>query len=319
MAEREEEQKAGSLLRKVMLLLLVVGGIGAAYATLGWFTLNPGEAAVILRLGKYSRTEASEGFHLKYFPAPIETHEVVNVGISQRLEFGDVDAAEGELVAETAMQTGDNNIVLVEFVVQYKIGRPFESRYRITDLDEILRDAAQAAMREVVGRSTVDGVIAEQKGAIGIEVAELLQHILDDYDSGVLIEIVELQDVQPPEAVRGSFDDVVAANQDRTRRTSEAEGYANEVLPKARAEAKELVEEAIGYREAKVADAEGEADRFLSIVAEYQKAPEITRKRMYLETMEAVLPKVEKVIIEPGTASVLPYLPIGEASRRSEQ
>jgi membrane protease subunit HflK len=122
---------------------------------------------------------------------------------------------------------------------------------------------------------------------------------------------VELQNVQPPESVRDAFDDVIAANQDRNRKVNEAEGYANEVLPRSRAEANEVLQGAIAYREAKIAEAGGEAQRFLTVLGEYEKAPEITRKRLYLETMEEVLPDVEKVIIEPGTASVLPYLPLG--------
>jgi membrane protease subunit HflK len=211
------------------------------------------------------------------------------------------------------MQTGDNNIVDLEFVVKYKVGKAFESRFRIADLRETLRDSAQAAMREVVGRNSVDDVLSEKRGVIQDEAAELLQKILDSYESGLYVEGIELQEVQPPAPVRDAFDDVIAAAQDRNRKVNEAEGYANEVLPRARGEASEVVEAAIGYRDSKIAEARGEAERFLAVVREYQRAPEITRKRLYLETMEEVLPGVEKVIIEPGTASVLPYLPLGGA------
>ena len=166
------------------------------------------------------------------------------------------------------------------------------------------------AMREVIGRNTIDDVLTGP-GAIGQVAAELLQEILDGYDSGLWVASVELQNVQPPESVRDAFDDVIAANQDRNRKVSEDEGYANEVVPRARAEAVEVLQQAAAYRDAKIAEANGEAQRFLAIVSEYQKAPEITRKRLYLETMEEVLPGVEKVLIEPGTASVLPYLPLG--------
>jgi len=307
-----EERKVGRLLRRRLLVLLLVAGAGTWWAMAGWFVLNPGEVAVILRFGEFARTVTTEGLHLKVVPSPVETHEIVNVSVSQRREFGDVDATDPAVLAETAMQTSDNNIVQVEFMVQYKVGKAFESRYRVSDLDEILRDSAQAAMREVIGRNTIDDVLTGP-GAIGQVAAELLQEILDGYDSGLWIASVELQNVQPPESVRDAFDDVIAANQDRNRKVNEAQGYANEVVPRARAEASELVQGAIGYRDAKIAEAKGEAQRFLAILAEYEKAPEITRKRLYLETMEEVLPDVEKVLIEPGTASVLPYLPLGAA------
>jgi membrane protease subunit HflK len=310
-----EERKVGRLLTRLLLVVLLLGGAGAWWAVAGWFVLNPGEVAVILRFGEYARTVTTEGFHLKVVPGPVETQEIVNVSISQRREFGDVDATDPVVLAETAMQTSDNNIVHVEFMVQYKVGKAFESRYRVADLEEILRDSAQAAMREVIGRNTIDGVLTEMRGAIGLEAAELLQEILDSYDSGLFVGSVELQNVQPPESVRDAFDDVIAANQDRNRTVNEAEGYANEVLPRSRAEANEALQGAIGYRDSKIAEATGEAQRFLAIVGEYQRAPEITRKRLYLETMEEVLPDVEKVIIEPGMASVVPYLPLGTLKR----
>ncbi len=311
--DASEERKVGRLLSRLLVGVLLVAAAGAWWATAGWFTLNPGEVAVILRLGEYARTVTTEGFHLKVFPSPVEIQEIVNVGISQRREFGDVDATDPEVLAETAMQTSDNNIVHVEFVVQYKVGKAFESRYRVADLEEILRDSAQAAMREVIGRNTIDGALTEMRGAIGLEAAELLQEILESYDSGLWVGSVELQNVEPPESVRDAFDDVLAANQDRNRSINEAEGHANEVVPRARAEGAEILQGAIGYRDAKIAEARGEAQRFLAIVAEYQRAPAITRKRLYLETMEEVLPDVEKLVVEPGTAAVLPYLPLGAA------
>jgi membrane protease subunit HflK len=146
------------------------------------------------------------------------------------------------------------------------------------------------------------------------ETGALLQEMLDRYDSGLLVKGVQLLDAQPPPDVRDAFDDVIAATQDRSRKVHESEGYANEVLPKARAEATELRQAAQAYRDTKVADAAGEAARFTALLVEYRKAPEVTRKRLYLETMEQVLPDVEKVIIEPGTANVLPYLPLGRPS-----
>lgn len=315
MAGEDVERGAGRTIGIGLIVLIVLGAIGAwgALPGSGWYRLEPGEAGVILRLGRHARTVRQEGIGLKW-PTPIETVDIVNVGVSQRVEFGDVNASEGPKLAETAMQTADNNIVLVEFVVQYRIGDPFMSLYRVADVQAILTDAAQAAMREIVGRNTIDGVLTERRGAVQADAAELLEKILTDYEAGISIDTVELQEVQPPGQVRESFDDVIAANQDRNRKVNEAEGYANEILPRSRAQATEVEAAAAAYKEEVVAVAKGEADRFLALVTEYEKAPAITRKRLYLETMETVLPKVDKILIEPGSP-VLPYLPIGRDGR----
>lgn len=291
------------------LAILVLAGVLVAWASLGFYRLNPGEAAVILRLGKHQTTEIREGLRWQ-LPPPLETREIVNVGAVEREEFGATPPGEAGSTSERAMQTGDNNIVHLEFVVQYRVGKPFEARYRIASLRQTLRDSAQAAMREVVGRNTIDGVLSEKRGVVQGEATELLQSILDGYEAGLFIQDVQLQEVQPPDPVRAAFDDVIAAAQDRSRKVNEAQGYANEVLPQARGQAKEATEQAIAYRESKIAAARGESERFLALVTEYQRAPEITRKRLYLETMEAVLPGMEKVLIEPGTAQMLPYLPL---------
>lgn len=295
-------------------LLIALGVIGA-WASLGFYQLQPGQAAVILRLGSYSRTVTEPGAKL-HWPPPLESHVTVNVAAVEREEFGyPADASEppGEAERlEAAMQTRDNNIVHLSFVVQYRIKKAFAWRYRIASPRAVLRDAAQAAVREVVGRTTIDGVLSDQRDAVQVEAEEVLQDLLDRYDSGLLALAVQLQDVQPPPQVRDAFDDVIAAAQDRTRSVNEAEGYANEVLPRARARAIELREEAQAYRDERVAEATGAASRFLALAAEYRKAPEVTRTRLFLEAMEDVLPQARKVIVEPGTG-VLPYLPLGEA------
>jgi membrane protease subunit HflK len=219
--------------------------------------------------------------------------------------------ASAEALHEAAMQTRDNNVVRLGFAVQYLVKEPFQSRFRLEDPDAVVRDAAQAAMREVVGRTSVDGVLREKKALVTAEVERLLQEILDSYESGIEVQSVQLQDVQPPAEVSAAFADVVAATQDASRLVNEAEGHRNEVVPRARAEAAEAIAAADGYRQAKVAEATGAAERFRAIAVEYRKAPEVTRKRLYLETMEQVLPKVEKVIVEPGATQLVPYLPLG--------
>lgn len=303
---------AARLLLNALTALVVLGVLGL-WALTGLYTLEPGKAAVILRLGEYrGQTEESPGLHW-HLPTPIEVREIIDVGQIEQVEFG-VAGVDGVLgtnaLSEAAMQTQDNNIVHLGFVVQYKVGSAFESRFRVKDPDMTLRDSAQAAIREVVGRNTIDDVLSEGRGAVELDTLAVLQQILDSYESGIEVTSVQLQEVQPPPGVRDAFDDVIAAAQDRDRQIQEALGYENEVLPRARAEAREMETSADAYRQAKVAEATGEAGRFLAIMAEYQQAPDITRRRLYIETMEEVLPDVEKVLIEPGT-NVLPYLPLG--------
>lgn len=306
--------------------VLVLLGLLGAWAYTGLYQLQPGQAAVVLRFGEHGYTEVREGLRW-HWPAPIETEERVNIGSIRRAEFGaplpeEKISASGEAqegpTTEASMQTSDNNIVHLEFVVRYRIRDPFKALYRIADRGRTLRDSAQAAMREVVGRTPIDGVLSDQRGEVEAETAQLLQTILDDYETGLQVVGVQLQEVQPPDAVRGAFDDVIAALQDRSRKVNEAQGYANEVIPEARAQASEIVEEASGYRDAVVAEARGEAARFSAVLEEYRKAPEVTRTRLYIETMEAVLPDVEKVIVEPGTSTVVPYLPLREMRRGAE-
>jgi membrane protease subunit HflK len=294
-----------------------IGFPGAAY--LGVYQLEPGQSAIVFRLGAYERTEPRAGLRW-HLPTPFESHEIVNVSEIMRQEFGirgDDEATHDLAEHESGMQTGDNSIVDLGFVVQYRVNDAFESRYNVADLVPTLRDAAQAAVREIVGTMTVDAVLTERRGEIESEGKRILQEILDSYEMGLEIMAVELQQVQPPEAVRAAFDDVIAAAQDANLAINQARGYENEVLPRSRAEAVELTEAAIGYRDAKIAESSGEAQRFNALVAEYHAAPEVTKKRLYLETMEAVLPEVEKIIIEPGAASVLPHLPLASGSRRA--
>jgi len=305
------------------LLFLILLGIGAVGVYFGAYTLEPGQAAILLRFGQHVDTVAVDGLHFTW-PPPFVLRRIVNVGELRNEDFGVVggarrseveSAGEGDRrsaeVSEATMQTSDNNIVHVSFAVQYRIADPYQAFYRVADLQSLVRSAAAAAMRQVAGRMSVDAVLRERRAALTSKAAELLQEILDGYEAGIDIQAVELQDVQPPSEVRAAFDDVVAANQDANRAVNEAEGYRNEVLPRARAEATELLQGAEAYRDAKIAEATGEAGRFTALTAEYRKAPAVTRKRLYLETMEQVLPQVEKVIIDAEQTPVMPYLPLG--------
>lgn len=306
-----EERNAGRLILRSLTLLVLIGGFVAWVALAGIFQLDVGEQAVILRLGAYQRTVTSSGlgFHL---PAPIETHAIVETSKIRRAEFGNVDAPL-ETKVETVMQTGDNAIVHLEFVVRYRVSNPRFALYRVQDLEGVVRDSAQAAMREVVALHHIDGVLADARFAVESEAERLLTALMELYETGVEITHVELQEVQPPTEVRDAFDDVVAANQDRNRQENEARAHKNQVLPRAEATAAELLESAEAYKQGRIAAAEGENARFLSLLIEYRKAPEITRKRLYLETMEEVLSKSQKIIMEPG--SVVPYLALDRMGR----
>ena len=322
--EQKVKRSVARTLGNALLFLIVLGVLGF-WGSLGLYTLEPGQAAILLQFGRHPEngTVATEGLHWTW-PPPIVSRRIVNVGELRNEDFGvvggarraEVEAAgEGDArsaaVNEATMQTSDNNIVHVSFAVQYRIADPYRALYNVADLGSLVRSAAAAAMRQVAGSMSVDAVLREKRAALTGDAAELLQEVLDSYEAGIEIQSVELQDVQPPDEVRAAFDDVVAANQDANRAVNEAEGYRNEVLPRARAEAVELNESAVGYRDSKIAEAKGEAGRFLALAEEYRKAPEVTRTRLYLETMEEVLPEVEKVIIEPGSTPVLPYLPLG--------
>ena len=321
-ADEKARRSVARTIGNTVFMIAVFAGFGAWVFFLGSYTLYPGQAAIVLRLGKYDRTVSTEGlkFHL---PAPLETHEIVKVAELRKEEFGVGGVKEGatdlQAIQEASMQTQDNAIVRLSFVVQYKFDDAYKSRYSLQEQSSTLRDAAQAAIREVVGRMTIEDVLSERRDDVAADSEEILQETLDGYGAGILVTQVQLQEVQPPEEVRQAFDDVVAASQDASRAVNEAEGYRNEVLPKARGEAAEIVEAAKGYRDAKIAESSGEAARFLAVEREYRKAPEVTRKRLYLETMEAVLPLVEKVVIEGGATQVLPYLPLGSRKGGDKQ
>ncbi|HKE11165.1 MAG TPA: FtsH protease activity modulator HflK [Myxococcota bacterium] len=297
-------------------VLLASLAVIVAWAYFGFYELQPGQAAVVLRLGRYSETVSEPGLRW-HWPPPIETHEIVNVASIEREEFGMPAPGEaepkGKALLEAQMQTGDNNIVNLSFVVRYMVKDAFQSRYRVAEPRQTLRDAAQAAVREVVGHTPIDAVLSLKGEQIKAESGQILQRTLDAYESGLLVNGIEIQDAKAPSSVIAAFNEVLAAAQDRSRLVNEAQGYANEVLPKAHAQEAEQREQARGYRESKVAEATGAAERFRALDSEYRKAPDVTRRRLYLETMETVLPQVETVVVDPSTAHVLPYLPIGAA------
>ncbi len=214
------------------------------------------------------------------------------------------------------MLTGDMNILAVEFIVQYKIKNSTDYLFNVADIHETIGKAAEAAMREVVGKSKIDEALTTGKAEIQQGTMTLLQSILDDYHAGVQVAAVQLQDVDPPEAVAAAFKDVTNAKEDREKLINQAQGYRNDIIPKAKGEAAELVNRARGYAQARVNRAQGEANRFLATLKGYQQAKDVISKRIYIETMEEILPNMEKVIIDgKGGDRVLPYLPLDRLTK----
>jgi membrane protease subunit HflK len=269
---------------------------------------------VILRLGRYNRTE---GPGLRWRLLLLEKMERRRVTVTKTEEFGFRAGALGpppeyeDRPEERRMLTGDENVVSVEFVLQYRIIDLPKYLFSVQEVSEIIRDIAESAVREVVANRPIDAILTEARGPIEDEAKLLIQSLLDSYGAGIEVQNVQLQDVEPPDPVKDAFADVVTAKQDRERMILEAQGYADQVVPRARGKAKQLVNQAIGYRDSQILEARGRADRFLALFAEYRKAPEVTRERLYLETLDQILPRVEKVIIEESQAErVLPYFPL---------
>ena len=339
MAEKQDADKpdaatrAGRGVTRLVLnslVMLVSLGVLGAWAVSGFYKLAPGESAVILRLGAFERVNEIEGwaFHL---PPPLESHHVVNTEQSRSQSFGarpthstqgkPADAEEAGLaqqIKRDAIQTADSNIVNVSYELQYKVGDAYAYRFSMADPSAILHDATEAAMRNVVGKRDIDAVLSQDRREISEEAQEVLERLLLSYVTEVgqevaafEVERINFEKPQAPEAVREAFADVVSAGQDEKRSTLEATGDAREILQRAQSEAAEIREQAEAYKTAKMIEAQGEATRFEKLLVEYQAAPEVTRRRLYLETMEEILPGVEKMVVEPNTVNMLPMLPLG--------
>ncbi len=286
--------------------------LGAWILLSSLFIVDADEQGVVKRFGKYNRTEKS-GVHFK-FPWLIESVQKPKVTEVKRIEIGfrTIDpgppASYRHIPEESLMLTGDLNIVSSEFIVQYRIKNAEEYLFNVKDVDTTIRDAAEAAKRQVVGDKEVDYVLTVGKAEIQEEVRSLLQEIMDSYGAGIHIVAVQLQDVEPPKPVIGAFKDVASAKEDRDKFINQAEAYWNEIIPTAQGEAKKLLNEAEAYKAEKVNRAKGEADRFTKILDETKKNEDVTRKRLYLETMESVLSGMDKFIIDSKNSSSLNFL-----------
>lgn len=287
---------------------LIAGVAALIWLGSGFFIVQEGQQAVVTSFGKYSHT-SDAGFQWR-FPYPFQAHETVAVTQLRSVEVGRNSVVQATGLRDSSMLTEDENIVDIRFTVQYRLKDARAYLFENNRPDEAVVQAAESAVREIVGRSKVDQVLYEQRDAIASDLMKSLQSQLDRLNAGILIANVNVQNVQVPEQVQAAFNDAVKAGADRDRFKNEGQAYASDVIPKAQGTSARLREEAEGYRARVVAQAEGDSQRFRSVLIEYQKAPAVTRDRLYLETMQQVYSNVSKVMVDSRSGSNLLYLPL---------
>ena len=300
--------------------VLIVLVLGLLWAASGFYVVEQGEQGVELQFGQYKQvTEAGLRWHLPY---PVETVEIVNVQQIRTVEVGYRSNTRSNQFAtvpqEALMLTKDENIIDIQFAVQYDIKDPRFLLFNVSEnLDQVVRQATESSVREVVGRNTMDFAITGGRAEIAQETRLLLQNILDRYQTGINVKAVEMQNAQPPSEVKGAFDDAVKAREDEVKFRNEAEAYANDIIPRARGSASRVLQEAQAYQASVVAKAQGEASRFTQVLNEYHKAPGVTRDRLYIDAMEQVLSRSTKIMIDQsaGGNNVM-YLPLDQLIRR---
>lgn len=289
---------------------ILIGAGVLVWLGTGFFIVQEGQQAVITQFGKYHATVGA-GINWR-LPYPIQRHELVYVSQIRSLDIGRDNVIKATGLRDSAMLTEDENIVEIKFAVQYRLSDARAYLFESRNPTEAVVQAAETAVREVVGKMKMDSALADERDQIGPRVRELMQTILDRYHVGIEIVGINLQQggVRPPEQVQASFDDVLKAGQERERAKNEAQAYANDVVPRATGTASRLKEESEAYKQRIVAQAEGDAQRFKAVLAEYQKAPQVTRDRMYIDTMQQIYSNVSKVVIDSKQGSNLLYLPL---------
>jgi membrane protease subunit HflK len=287
----------------ILIIVLVV------WLLSGFYIVKANEQAVVVRFGKIVKVVgAGPHFHI---PFPVERIDKAEVTKIHRIEIGFRTSKNGQITSvpkEALMLTGDENIVSIDLIVQYKIGDIVKYLYNVLNVEKTIKDAAESAIREVAGKEKIDDILTTEKNRIQIETQDILQEILNFYNSGIDIVAVQLQDVEPPKAVVAAFKDVASAKEDKNRFINEAEAYRNEIIPKARAEAAAMILDAEAYEVEKIERAKGETVRFLNIYESYKKAPEITKKRLYLEKMAEVLRDNQIFIFDENIKNVNPFM-----------
>lgn len=287
---------------------LLIGLALLVWLASGFYIVDAGERGVVLRFGKYiETTQPGPRWHLPY---PIENVETVNVEQVRTIEVGYQHNMKSKVLSEALMLTDDENIVDLQFSVQYLLKDPEDYLFANRHPNEAVKQVAETAMREIVGKSKMDYVLYEGRADIAARATKLMQEILDRYKTGITISKLNMQNAQPPEQVQASFDDAVKAGQDRERLKSEGQAYANDVIPKASGVAARLGEEAQGYKKRVVAQAEGETSRFKQVLEQYSKAPQVTRERLYQDTMQQILSNTTKVLVDDKQGGNLLYLPL---------
>jgi membrane protease subunit HflK len=289
---------------------VILGAFVLIWLGTGFFIVQEGQRAVITQFGKYKSTVGA-GFNWR-LPYPIQKHELVFVTQIRSVDIGRDNVIKATGLRESAMLTEDENIVEIKFAVQYRLNDARAYLFESKNPTEAVVQAAETAVREVVGKMKMDSALAEERDQIAPRVRALMQNILDRYKVGIEVVGINLQQggVRPPEQVQAAFDDVLKAGQERERAKNEAQAYANDVVPRAVGAASRLKEESQAYRERIVAQAEGDSQRFKAILPEYQKAPQVTRDRMYLDAMQQIYSNVTKVVVDSKQGSNLMYLPL---------
>ena len=300
----------GGLSVGVLLVILLM-----LWMASGFYIVNEGQRGVVLRFGQYSETTpAGLSWHLPY---PAETVELVNVSQVRTIEIGYRKNVQSKVLKESLMLTDDENIIDIQFAVQYILKSPQEYLFNNRDPDEAVLQAAESSIREVIGKSTMDYVLYEGREDVAAKATVLMQSLLDRYKIGIAISKVTMQNAQPPEQVQAAFDDAVKAGQDKERQKNEGEAYANDVIPKAKGNAARLMEESEGYKQRVIENSAGDANRFKQILVEYDKAPDVTRDRLYLDMMQEVLTKTNKILVDSKSSNNLLYLPLDKMIEKS--
>src|SRR5688500_5007225 len=287
---------------------VLVALVLAIWLASGFYIVVEGTRGVVLTFGRYSQETAS-GLRWR-MPWPIQSHEIVNLAQVRTLEVGYRNNVRTKVLKESLMLTDDENIVDLQFAVQYLVKDARDFVFNVRRPDESAMQIAETAMREVIGKHRMDAILYETQVDVANNARDLMQQIHDRYGTGITVSTVTIQNAQPPEQVQAAFDDAVKAGQDRERQKNEGQSYANDVIPRARGTAARLGEEAQGYRQRVIANAEGDASRFKQVLTEYAKAPAVTRERIYIETMQAVLTSTSKIMMDYRGSGNLLYLPL---------
>jgi membrane protease subunit HflK len=295
--------------------LVLIGLVIAVWLASGFFIVVEGQRGVVLTFGKYAN-ETGPGLQWRA-PWPFQTHEVVNVATVRQLEVGYRNNVSTKVLKESLMLTDDENIVDLQFAVQYILKNPKDYLFNTRRPDDTAMQVAETSMREIIGKSKMDAILYESREEIAQKARILMQEIHDRYGTGILMSAVTIQAAQPPEQVQAAFDDAVKAGQDRERLKNEGQAYANSVIPRARGAASRLEAEASGYQQRVIASAVGEASRFEQVLAEYAKAPGVTRERIYIETMQQVLGSTSKIMMDYSGSGNLLYLPLDKLMQRA--